>query len=66
MTRLFDLSVRELLDAAASTEPTPGGGSIAAVTAAAAAGLVTMAARNSTDWDAAGGVAAQATTLRGG
>ena len=26
--------------------------------------LVTMAARNSTDWDAAGGVAAQATTLR--
>ena len=54
MTRLFDLSVRELLDAR-STEPTPGGGSIAAVTAAAAAGLVTMAARNSTDWDTAGG-----------
>jgi methenyltetrahydrofolate cyclohydrolase len=64
MPRLFDLSVRELLDAAASSEPTPGGGSIAAVTAACAAGLVTMSARNSTDWDAAGGIAAQAATLR--
>jgi methenyltetrahydrofolate cyclohydrolase len=64
VSRLFDLSVRELLDAAASQEPTPGGGSIAALTAACAAGLVTMAARNSTDWDAAGGIAAQAATLR--
>lgn len=64
MSRLFDLSVRELLDASASREPTPGGGSIAALTAACAAGLVTMAARNSTDWDAAGGIAAQAATLR--
>jgi formiminotetrahydrofolate cyclodeaminase len=64
MAPLLDLSVRELLDAAASNDPTPGGGSLAAVTAALAAGLVAMAARNSQDWSEAGGVAAQATTLR--
>jgi formiminotetrahydrofolate cyclodeaminase len=64
MARILDLSVRELLDAAGAADPTPGGGSIAAVTAACAAGLVTMAARNSTDWEGAGGVAAQAATLR--
>jgi formiminotetrahydrofolate cyclodeaminase len=65
MSRLFDLSVRELLDAAASSEPTPGGGSVAAITAACAAGLVTMAARNSAgDWQEAGAIAAQAATLR--
>jgi formiminotetrahydrofolate cyclodeaminase len=64
MSRILELSVRELLDAAASDEPTPGGGSIAAVTAACAAGLVTMAARSATGWEGAGGVAAQAATLR--
>jgi formiminotetrahydrofolate cyclodeaminase len=63
MSRILDLKVRELLDAAASADPTPGGGSIAAVTAACAAGLVAMAARGSVDWDGAGGVAAQAATL---
>ena len=64
MPRLLDLSVRELLDATASGEPTPGGGSLAAVTAACAACLVAMTARNSPTWAAAGGIAAQATTLR--
>lgn len=64
MPRILDLSVRELLDAAASAEPTPGGGSIAAMTAACAAGLVAMAARSSNGWGGAGGVAAQATALQ--
>jgi formiminotetrahydrofolate cyclodeaminase len=64
MPPLLDLSIRELLDATASEDPTPGGGSIAAVTAAAAAGLVAMAATGSDGWREAGGVAAQATTLR--
>jgi methenyltetrahydrofolate cyclohydrolase len=61
---ILDLTVLELLDAASSVAPTPGGGSVAAVTGACAAGLVTMAARTSTGWDGAGGVAAQAATLR--
>ena len=64
MPRLLELSVRDLLDATASEEPTPGGGSLAAVTAACAAGLVAMAARNSPEWDRAGSASAQARTLR--
>jgi formiminotetrahydrofolate cyclodeaminase len=64
MARLLDLSVRELIDESASESPTPGGGSLAAVTAAVAAGLIAMAARNSPGWSEAGGVVAQANTLR--
>jgi methenyltetrahydrofolate cyclohydrolase len=64
VSRLLDLSVRGLLDEIASEAPTPGGGALAALTGAAAAGLVEMAARNSTDWELAGAVVAQAKVLR--
>ena len=64
MSRLLDLSVRDLLEEAASESPTPGGGSIAALTASFAAGLLAMAARSSPDWAQAGAYAAQANALR--
>lgn len=64
MARLHELSVRSLLDAAASESPTPGGGSVAALTGALAAGLVEMAARNSPEWELRGAAIAQAKTLR--
>ena len=64
MSRLLSLSVRELLDAAASEAPTPGGGSVAALVGALAAAVVEMAARASTGWTEAGAVVAQAAALR--
>ena len=64
MPRLLDLSVRDLLEQAASESPTPGGGSLAAVTAAFAAALLAMAARSSAEWRDAGAYAAQANALR--
>jgi formiminotetrahydrofolate cyclodeaminase len=64
VARLHDLSVRELLDEAASEAPTPGGGALAALTGALAAGLVEMAARNSHDWELRGAAIAQAKVLR--
>jgi formiminotetrahydrofolate cyclodeaminase len=53
---LVDASVRELLDAFASSDPTPGGGSAAALASGIGAALLTMVAglpktRNSTDED---------------
>ncbi|HET9673685.1 MAG TPA: cyclodeaminase/cyclohydrolase family protein [Gaiellaceae bacterium] len=64
MARFDDLSVRGLLDEAASEAPTPGGGALAALTGALAAGLVEMAARNSPDWELRGAAVAQAKVLR--
>jgi len=61
---LLELTVRELLDAAASEAPTPGAGSGAALTGALAAALTEMAARASASWEPAGGVCAQAEVLR--
>jgi methenyltetrahydrofolate cyclohydrolase len=64
VARLHDLSVRGLLDEAASESPTPGGGALAALTGALAAGLVEMAARNSPEWALRGAAIAQAKVLR--
>ena len=64
MARFDDLSVRGLLDEAASEALTPGGGALAALTGALAAGLVEMAARNSPDWELRGAAVAQAKVLR--
>jgi methenyltetrahydrofolate cyclohydrolase len=64
VSRLLDLSVRDLLDGIAAEAPTPGGGALAALTGACAAGLLEMAARNSPDWELRGAVVAQAQTLR--
>jgi formiminotetrahydrofolate cyclodeaminase len=60
----FALSLEDLLAEVASPQPVPGGGFVAAVSVAMAAGLVTMAARLSSDWPEARGAAAQAETLR--
>ena len=64
MARFDDLSVRGLLDQAASEALTPGGGALAALTGALAAGLVEMAARNSPHWELRGAAVAQAKVLR--
>lgn len=61
---LLDLRVRELLDAIASEDPTPGGGSAAALAVAISAGLSAMVARASSDWPDAGAAVAQAERLR--
>ncbi len=61
---LLDLRLRELLDAVASEDPTPGGGSAAALAVAISAGLLAMVARASPDWPDAGSVIAQAERLR--
>ncbi len=60
----LDLRVRDLLELVAAPEPAPGGGSVLAVVVALAAGVLTMAARASSEWADAGGAAAQAEALR--
>jgi methenyltetrahydrofolate cyclohydrolase len=60
---LLDMTVRELLDAAAERTPAPGGGGAAALTTALAAALAGMAARFG-DGAAADRAAEQADTLR--
>lgn len=60
----LDLSVRQFLDAVASSEPTPGGGAVAAVAAASAAALVAMVARITEGRDDAAAIAPQAARLR--
>jgi formiminotetrahydrofolate cyclodeaminase len=60
----LDLRVHDLLELVAAPEPAPGGGSVLAVVAALAAGVLTMAARASSEWEDAGGTAAQAEALR--
>lgn len=44
MKALYDMTVKEYLEAVASSSPAPGGGSAAALSAAQGAGLVSMAA----------------------
>jgi len=62
---LLDLRLREFLDEVAGDGTTPGGGSVAALVTAMAAGLLAKVARRSGDtWPEAGGIAAQAETLR--
>jgi methenyltetrahydrofolate cyclohydrolase len=61
---LLDLRLRDLLDAIASEDPTPGGGSAAALAVAVSAGLSAMVARASGDWAEAGAAVAQAERLR--
>jgi formiminotetrahydrofolate cyclodeaminase len=62
---LLDLSLQRFLDEVASAERTPGGGSVAALVTAAAAGLLAKIARLSAEgWAEAGGIAAQAESLR--
>jgi methenyltetrahydrofolate cyclohydrolase len=61
---LLDLRVRDLLEAIASGDPTPGGGSTAALAVAMSAALSAMVARASSDWPDAGAAIAQAEQLR--
>jgi formiminotetrahydrofolate cyclodeaminase len=61
---LLDLRVRDLLEAIASVDPTPGGGSTAALAVAMSAALSSMVARASSDWPDAGAAIAQAEQLR--
>jgi methenyltetrahydrofolate cyclohydrolase len=61
---LLDLRVRDLLEAIASVDPTPGGGSTAALAVAMSAALSAMVARASSDWPDAGAAIAQAEQLR--
>jgi len=56
--------VRDLLEAIASVDPTPGGGSAAALAVAMSAALSAMVARASSDWPDAGAAIAQAEQLR--
>lgn len=60
---LLALRLDEFLDALSTTAPIPASGSAAAVGGAMAAELVAMAARSSTDWIDAPGIAAQARML---
>lgn len=61
---LLELPLANLLEQVAEPSPLPGSGPVAALVTALAASLVTMAARLSTDWEDAGGAAAQAESLR--
>ena len=62
---LLDLRLREFLDEVGAEGRTPGGGSVAALVTAIAAGLLAKVARRSVDtWPDAGGIAAQAESLR--
>jgi formiminotetrahydrofolate cyclodeaminase len=63
--QLLELTVRAWLDELGDANPSPAGGSAAAVAGAMAASLVTMTARLSEDWEDAGGVVAQASSLAG-
>ena len=56
--------MRDLLEAIASVDPTPGGGSTAALAVAMSAALSAMVARASSDWPDAGAAIAQAEQLR--
>jgi formiminotetrahydrofolate cyclodeaminase len=59
------VSLGELLDELAATDPAPGSGAVAALVVSAAGALLTGAARASQPtWAEAGGVAAQAALLR--
>jgi formiminotetrahydrofolate cyclodeaminase len=61
---LLDRRLGDFLDDLESAAPIPASGPAAAIVGAMAASLVVMAARSSTRWDAAPGVAAQAGQLR--
>ena len=61
---LYDSNLREILDEIAGPSPAPGAGAVSGVVIAMAAGLIASAARRSTDWEDAKGVAAQAQALR--
>ena len=62
---LLDLRLGELLERLAGDEPAPAGGSSAAVSVAMAAAVLAKAARAAIgSWTDAGGIAAQAETLR--
>jgi formiminotetrahydrofolate cyclodeaminase len=60
----LDRRLGDLLDDIAAEVPAPGGGSVAAIVVAMAGGLVGMAARFSSGWEDAAGVAERADTLR--
>jgi formiminotetrahydrofolate cyclodeaminase len=61
---LYDRNLREMLDEIAGPSPAPGAGAVSGVVIAMSAGLIASAARRSTDWEDAKGVAAQAQALR--
>ena len=61
---LLELTVGAWLDELGNPGPAPAGGAAAAVAAAMAAALVAMTARASSEWPEAGGVVAQAASLR--
>jgi formiminotetrahydrofolate cyclodeaminase len=61
---LLHTRVDELLEQVASPDPIPGAGAVAGLVVAMAAALCSMAARASTAWPDAKGVAAQAESLR--
>jgi methenyltetrahydrofolate cyclohydrolase len=61
---LYDRNLRDMLDEIAGPSPAPGAGAVSGVVIAMAAGLIASAARRSTDWEDAKGVAAQAQALR--
>jgi formiminotetrahydrofolate cyclodeaminase len=62
--RLLERRLAEFLDDLEGVGPIPASGPAAAIVAAMAASLVAMAARSSTGWSGAAGVAAQAGKLR--
>ena len=61
---LYQGPLRTVLDEIAGPSPAPGAGAVSGVVTAMAAGLIASAARRSTDWEDARGVAAQAQALR--
>jgi methenyltetrahydrofolate cyclohydrolase len=60
----FEQRLAPFLEELATDKPAPGGGSVSAAVVAMAAGLVEKTALISPDWDDAGGIAAQAQSLR--
>ena len=65
MSELYSRDLRALLDGIAAPTVAPGAGAVAGIVTAMAAGLIASAARRSSDWAEARGVAAQAQALRG-